>query len=118
MSRREDRVALLHMRDHAAEVVENARGRSRNDFDNDRMFALAMVKLVEIIGEAAGRISPAMRDSHPSIPWKQIIGTRHRLVHGYDQIDFDILWKIVSVELSGILEQLKAILAEDHEDGS
>jgi uncharacterized protein with HEPN domain len=106
------------MRDHAAEAVENVRGRSRDDFDSDRMFALAMVKLVEIIGEAAGRVSTAMRDSHPSIPWKQIIGTRHRLVHGYDQIDYDILWKIVSVELPGILEQLKAILAEEHKNES
>ena len=84
MSRREDRVALLHMRDHAAEAVENVRGRSRSDLDTDRIFALAMIKLVEIIGEAAGRISQTTRESHPYIPWKQIIGTRHRLVHGYD----------------------------------
>ena len=117
MSRREDRVALLHMRDHAAEAVENVRGRSRGDLDDDRMFSLAMIKLVEIIGEAAGRISIAGRDAHPHIPWRQIIGTRHRLVHGYDQIDFDILWKIVSVELPGILEQLEDILADAHGNG-
>jgi uncharacterized protein with HEPN domain len=118
MSRREDKVALLHMRDHAAEAVENVRGRSRSDLDNDRIFALAMIKLVEIIGEAAGRVSTATRDTHPQIPWKQIIGTRHRLVHGYDQIDFDIVWRIVSVELPGILEQLEAILAEEHKNGA
>ena len=118
MSRREDKVSLLHMRDHAAEAVENVQGRTRSDLDNDRIFALAMIKLVEIIGEAAGRVSAEMRDTHLQIPWKQIIGTRHRLVHGYDQIDFDILWRILSVELPGILEQLEAILAENHKNES
>ncbi|MDP2982802.1 MAG: DUF86 domain-containing protein [Candidatus Latescibacter sp.] len=118
MSRREDKVALLHMRDHATEAVENVRGRDRSDLDNDRIFALAMIKLVEIIGEAAGRVSTPMRDTHKQIPWKQIIGTRHRLVHGYDQIDFDILWKIVSFELPRISEQLEEILNEDNTNES
>ena len=61
MSRHDDRVALLHMRDHATEAVEFVWGRSRSDLDSDRLFALAMIKLVEIIGEAAAQVSPATR---------------------------------------------------------
>jgi len=99
MTRRDDTVALRHMRDHAVEAAAIARSRSRNDLDTDRLFALGLTKLVEIIGEAASRVSPATRDAHPHIPWKQIVGTRNRLVHGYDEIDFDVLWQIVCVEL-------------------
>jgi len=100
------------MRDHAAEAADIAQARSRSDLEADRLLALGLTKLVEIIGEAAGRVSPEIRDAHPSIPWKQIVGTRNRLVHGYDAIDLDVLWRIVSVELPPLVEQLAALLAE------
>jgi uncharacterized protein with HEPN domain len=112
MTRREETVALRHMRDHAAEAVAIAQRRSRSDLQTDRLFALGLTKLVEIIGEGAGRVSLGTRDAHPHIPWKQIVGTRNRLVHGYDEIDFDVLWKIVSVELPRLVQELEAILAD------
>jgi len=68
--------------------------RSRADLDGDRQLNLALVRLVEIIGEAAKRVGPARREAHPQIPWTQIIGTRDRLIHGYDRVNFDILWRI------------------------
>jgi len=100
------------MRDHAAEAIMIARSRSRNDLDSDRLFALGLTKLIEIIGEAANRISLATQEAYLNIPWKQIVGTRNRLVHGYDEIDFDVLWRIVSVELPPLIEQLEAILGD------
>ena len=118
MTRRDDTVALRHMRDHAAEAVKIVRGRLRSDLDSDRLFALGLAKLVEIIGEAASRVSKATQDVHPHIPWKQIVGTRNRLVHGYDEIDFDVLWQIASVELPPLVEQLEAILADELKGGS
>ena len=118
MTRHDDSVALRHMRDHAAEAIAISRGRSRRDLDSDRLLALSLTKLVEIIGEAAGRVTPATRDTRPHIPWKQIVGTRNRLVHGYDQVDFDVLWRIVSVELPPLVEQLQAILADELDSGS
>lgn len=117
MTQHDDSVALQHMRDHAAEAAAIARTHSRHDLDADRLLALGLTKLVEIIGEAASRVSPAIRERYPHIPWKQIVGTRHRLVHGYDDIDFDILWRIVSVELPPLVHQLEAILAEEREIG-
>lgn len=72
--------------------------------------ALGLTKIVEIIGEAASRVSASTRDAHSNIPWGQIIGTRNRLVHGYDQIDYNILWQIISVELPTLLELLNDIL--------
>lgn len=112
MTRREDSVVLRHMRDHAAEAAAIAQRRLRRDLDDDRLLALALTKLVEIIGEAAARVSERTRDAHPNVPWKQIVGTRNRLVHAYDEIDLEILWRIVSVELPPLVEQLDAILRE------
>lgn len=113
MTRRDDSVALRHMRDHAVEAVAIAQTRLRDDLDTDRLFGLGLTKLVEIIGEAASRVSPPIRDAHPSIPWKQIVGTRNRLVHGYDEIDFDVLWRIVTVELPPLVAQITTILADE-----
>lgn len=112
MTRRDDTVALRQMLDHSAEAVAIASGHSRSDLDTDRLFALALTKLIEIIGEAGSRVSQATRESHPDVPWMQIIRTRNRLIHGYDEIDFDILWRIVSIELGPLTERLEAILTE------
>ena len=118
MTLRNDTVALRHMRDYAAQATAIGRAHSRNDLDADFLFGMGIAKLVEVIGEAANRVSPAIQDAHPHIPWKQIVGTRNRLVHGYDEIDFDILWRIVSVELPPLVEQLEAILADELKSGS
>jgi uncharacterized protein with HEPN domain len=106
------------MRDHAAEAAAIARAHSRGDLDADRLLALGLTKLVEIIGEAASRVSPITQDAHPRVPWRQIVGTRNRLVHGYDEIDFDVLWRIVSAELPPLVEQIETILAEGRKNGT
>jgi uncharacterized protein with HEPN domain len=111
MTRHDDTVAIRHMRDHAVEAVAATRSRSRTDLDTDRLFAFALIKLVEIIGEAANRVSMAMRDGQPRIPWNEIVATRNRLVHGYDQVDFDVLWHIVAMELPPLIQELETILA-------
>ena len=98
------------MLDHAAEAVAMARGRGRNDLDGDRQFSLAVLKLVEIVGEAASRVSAPTRDRHPEIPWNTIVGTRNRLVHGYDRVDHRVLWDIVTLDLPPLIEQLRSAL--------
>ncbi len=111
MTRRDDTIALRHMLEHAEEAVQAVQGRTRTDLDGDRLLALALVKLVEIVGEAANRVSKSTRDANAAIPWSQIVGTRNRLVHGYDQVDHDILWRIVMDELPSVVEKLKTILS-------
>lgn len=76
------------------------------------MLNLSLVRLLEIVGEAAARLSPETRDGCPSIPWPDIIGLRNRLIHGYDVVDFDILWDIVSGDLPPLIAQLDSILKE------
>lgn len=92
MSRRDDRVSMRQMLDHAAEAMEALKERSRAELDQDRLLNLAIVRLLEIVGEAAGRVSESGRLAHPEIAWASIIGMRHRLAHGYDQINLDIVW--------------------------
>ncbi len=110
MSRREDAVTLRQMLDHVEEAISLGGGRVRADLDTDRVFFLALLKLVEIVGEAATRVSDGMRTAHPEVPWREVIGTRNRLVHGYDAVDCDILWEIVAADFPVLAAQIKSIL--------
>lgn len=83
------------------------RGKTRPDLDSDRMLNLALVRLLEIVGEAANRVSVEERSRFPRIPWFQLIGLRNRLIHGYDSVDFDILWQIVTQDLPPLVEELE-----------
>jgi len=71
------------MFDAAREAIQFAKGRTRSDLDNDRMLVLSLIKDIEISGEAAYQVSDEIRDRYSEIPWEDIIGMRHRLVHAY-----------------------------------
>ena len=101
------------MLDHAKEAVEMARGRTRADLDKDRLLNLALVRLLEIVGEAASRVPQEECTRCPGIPWPEIIGLRNRLVHGYDEVDFDILWEIITRDLPPLIEAIEKILGEE-----
>jgi uncharacterized protein with HEPN domain len=113
MTRRDDQLSMRQMLDHAVEAMQFAKGRSRGDLDKDRVFALAMTRLLEILGEAASRVSEPTRNAQPVIPWSGIIGLRNRLIHGYDQVDFDVLWTIVDSDLPPLVSKLELILDEN-----
>ena len=106
MSRHDDVLSLRQMRDHLEETLALTRGRQRADLDADRIFALAPLKLVEIVGEAAGRVSEKTRAVHPEMPWREIIGMRHHLVHGYDAVDYDILWTVATADFPPLAKQI------------
>ncbi len=110
MSRHDDRVYLCHMRDHAWEAVGFAKGRARPDLDADRMLNLALVRLVEVTGEAAKRVSPETRAKHPEIPWTSAVGMRDRLIHRYDEVNFDTLWDTVTKDLPALLAELEKVV--------
>lgn len=99
------------MLDHANEAIHFAAGRQRNDLDEDRTLELVLTRLIEIVGEAANRLPSEIQARHPEVDWRGIIGTRHRLAHGYDLVDLDILWDIVAVEFPRLVAQLDVILA-------
>ena len=110
MSRRDATVRLRHMLDHGREAVVMAQGRSRSDLDADRQFNLALVRLLEIVGEAASRMTPEDCALYPDIPWPHIVGLRNRLIHGYDDVDLDILWQIITQDLPPLIATLERYL--------
>ena len=112
MSRRDDAVFLVDMLNHAREAVELLGNASANDLKSDRVTELALRKLVEVVGEAANRVSPTTRQRHPEIAWPQIIGVRNRLVHGYDIVDLSILGDVVRNDLPSLVKQLSSIVGE------
>jgi len=112
MSRHDPMVRVRHMLDHTREAVEMVKGKTRADLDADRQLNLALVRLVEVIGEAAARIPDDFRARYPQVPWRQIVGMRHRMIHDYDVIDFDILWAVLRQDLPPLIEQLEAIVRE------
>ena len=73
---------------------------------------LALVRLVEVVGEAAARVPEDFRCRYPEVPWRQTVALRNRLIHGYDVIDFDILWTIVNQDLPELIKALAAIVKE------
>ncbi|RPI94941.1 MAG: DUF86 domain-containing protein [Chloroflexi bacterium] len=110
MSRREVTITLRQMLDYSQKTITLSRGRKRSDLDEDLTFNLALTRLVEIIGEAANRVPDEFRNDHSEIPWMEIIGMRNRLIHGYDEVDFDFLWNVIRNDLPGLIKQLNKIL--------
>jgi len=108
MSERDDRVRLRHMLDAARQAVAFVRGKQRRDLDDDLQLTLALTRLVEILGEAAKNVSEAERLHHPDVPWRAVAGTRDRLAHAYFDVDLDLLWQIVSVDLLALVATLES----------
>src|SRR5689334_11299220 len=105
-----DRVRLRHMLEAAREAVSFTTGAGRADLDADRMRTLALVKAIEIVGEAAGKVTPETRQELPSLPWQQAISMRNRLIHGYFDIDLDVVWATATMELPRLIADLEATL--------
>lgn len=104
-----DRIRLRHMLDAAREAHTYAQGRTRRDLDEDRQLALSLVKLIEIVGEASLKLSDEARAELPDLPWPDIAGMRHRLIHAYYDIDFDRVWDTVLDDLPPLVERLQAL---------
>jgi len=118
MPSRDDDVRLRHMLDYSREAILLARQWSRRDLATNRMLQLSLVRLVEIVGEAASRVSSETRQRHPQIPWPQISGMRNRLIHGYDFVDYDILWRTVTDDLPALVAAVEPLVSAEPEPQS
>ena len=102
-----DAVRLQHLLDAVRKAVTATEGKQRDDLEQDEILSLALVRLLEIIGEAAKHLSETFRASHPDIPWRLMTGTRDRLIHGYFDVDLDVVWAIVTEDLPPVIEKLE-----------
>lgn len=111
--RRDDTIRIRHMIETAEAVQRFLAGRRRCDLDADEMLRFALVRAVEIVGEAAAKVSAETRAALPSIPWPGMVAMRNRLIHAYFDIDHDILWKTTTEEIPSLLSSLRNISLED-----
>jgi len=107
-----DETRLRHMLDATYEALSFVSGKTRVDVISNRILVLALIQLLEIIGEAANGISNKRRDDHPEIPWNFIIKMRHRLIHGYFDVDEDIIWQTISKDLPLLRKNLESIVKD------
>jgi uncharacterized protein with HEPN domain len=98
------------MLDAAMEAVSFARGKNRDDLKNDRMLTLSIIKAIEMIGEAASKISKECRETYPGIPWADIIAMRNRLIHVYFDIDLDIVWNTITEDLPSLIDTIEKVI--------
>ena len=99
------------MVDAAEEALAIAAGRSQSDWKRDRTPALAVMKDIEIIGEAASKLSAELREKETAIPWGDIIGMRNWLIHAYFDVSLEIVWETVERDLPVLLKELRRLLA-------
>ncbi len=110
MSQHDDAVRLRHVLDAARKAVALAAGKTRAQVEADEIGQLALARLLEIVGEAAGKVSPEFRAAHPELPWTEMSGLRNRLAHAYFDVDLDVLLDIVATDLPPLIKQVEDIL--------
>ena len=107
-----DLTRLRNMLDAAQKVQSYIDNKTRQSLDaDDELLGYAVVRAIEIVGEAASKITPETRAEYPQIEWQNIIGMRNRIVHDYLRVDYDIVWQVVTVNLPELVDQLETILA-------
>ena len=112
MSKVDDLTRLKHIRDSAKEALFFVNNRTREDLDNDRMLSLALVRLVEIMGEAANHVSAPCQSKYFKIPWRQIIGMRNRMIHAYFDVDLNIVWQVITQDLGSLLIEVEKAIKD------
>jgi uncharacterized protein with HEPN domain len=117
---KDDTVYLGHMLDQARKVAGKVQGKTRAEFDADENLRLALAHLVQTIGEAARRVSDTTKTASPEVPWRQIMGMRHRIVHDYMNVDEDILWAVATIHVPALAAHLTTLMPPEptvDEDG-
>lgn len=114
--RRDDLIRIRHMVESAREALTFVAGKERADLEKSRMLTLSLLKSIEIIGEAASKVTAETRDLHKEIPWEAIVAMRNRLIHGYFDVDLDRVWDTVRDDLPELVRTLEEIIKAEKGD--
>lgn len=106
----EDRLTLEQMLETVRRIRGLVRGKLRKAFDGDEVLQLALLHLIQVLGEAASRVSARFREQHAEFPWGQMVGMRNRIVHGYDHVDPDIVWRVATEDVEPVFAALERVL--------
>lgn len=114
--KKDSTVYLQHIRDAIQRTERHLAGVSWDQFCQSELVQDAVIRQLEIIGEASRNLSGDFRRAHPEVPWSQIIGLRNRLIHAYFAVDLPIVWEIANVDLPILKEQIERILGPEGEN--
>ena len=115
--RRRDRLRLQHMLDACDALIEFMRGKNEDDLVTDKLLVSGVTRQIEIIGEAANMLTIELRNEHPDVPWRQIIGMRNNVIHEYFAVQTETVWDVVTNDVPVLRDQLVAIIAKLPEAG-
>lgn len=105
-----DDAYLGDMLDAARLAMEYLQGRQRSDFLADTLLQDAVIRRLALLGEAARRVSVQTREKHPDLPWREMVDMRNLIIHEYDDIDFDIVWRTATTDLPALITMLEPII--------
>lgn len=118
MKQPDDEALLVDILLAAREARDLCQNLSRDDFVDDRLVQLAVEKLIEIIGEAASRMTPTALAYLPALPWRDIVGMRHRLVHDYRNVNLTKVWQVIDEDLRPLIAAIEAVVPPDEGEGA
>ncbi len=106
----DDAARLHHILESARKAVRFTQGKSAEDLIGDEVLSLAIIRLLEVIGEGAAGISPKFKATHAEIPWRQMSAMRNHLIHGYFDVEPRLVWETVVADLPMLIEQVQAAI--------
>jgi uncharacterized protein with HEPN domain len=106
----DDQLTLSQMLEAVRRIRSIVRGMDGAAFNADEIRQLALLHLIQRLGEAASRVSASLRDNHPELPWAQMVGMRNRIVHGYNHLDPEIVWRVATEDVEPVLAALERIV--------
>ena len=110
MTLRDDRVSIRHALDAARRAIALTAAWQRADLDLETLPTLGVIRLLEVLGEAANAVSRNTQEAHPEIPWRKMSGLRNRLIHGYFNVNLDIVWDTLRDDMPPLVEVLARLL--------
>jgi uncharacterized protein with HEPN domain len=100
---------LLDILHEARTALTFVAGKTIHEFEEDTLCQYAVIRAIEVLGEAAGRVSDDFRESHPEVPWRRMIGMRNRMIHGYDDIVLSIVWEVVQADIPELIRTIEPL---------
>lgn len=104
---------VKHIIDEVSFILNAVKGKDKESVINDPVLSRAIIRSLEIVGEASTKLDPEFKGAYPHIEWRKMANTRHRLIHDYFGVDYDIIWDIITTKLPDLETDIQSIISEN-----